>query len=71
MIAGQVHFEGGVAGVLALREALDNCPEVFQSQSRHLLVARDIRNLFVVADAPQVVGVGDVLVAGVKVDETV
>jgi hypothetical protein len=71
VVAGEVDLQLGVARVLRGREALHHLLEGLQRPLGELLVAADVDDLLVVAEPLQVVGVVDVRVRRVELDEPV
>ncbi|EGY01112.1 hypothetical protein AZA_90600 [Nitrospirillum viridazoti Y2] len=71
MVAGQVDLQLGVAGVRAGGEAADDLFQGLQRLHGRGLVAPHVGDLLIIAEALQVIGVGDVGVARVQADEAV
>ena len=71
VVARQVELQRRIARIAGLGEAADDLLKSQEGKPGHLLVAADVGDLLVVADRPQVMGVGDVLVTRMELDEAV
>jgi hypothetical protein len=72
MVAGQVELQLGVAGVFAVGEAAHNFLERFQRLARSAFWSRPTSAIcIVVVQRLQVIGIGDIAVARVELDEPV
>ena len=71
MVDGELDLEAGVAGIGRIGEALDDLGQRIERLLGDALVAADVGDLLVEAQRLQVVGVGDVAMAGMELDEAV
>ena len=71
MVDGELDLEARVAGIGRFGEALDDFGQGVERLLGDALVAADVGDLLVEAQRLQVVGVGDVAVAGMELDEPV
>ena len=71
MVAREIDFQRRIAGIAAIGKTPHDLLQRLQRQSRHFLVPANVRYLFVITDRPQIMGVGDIAIAGVKLNETV
>ena len=68
---GKVDLQAGVAGIGAVREAAQHLLERTQRQFGHARVALDVGDLLVEAQRLEIIGVADVAVRRVELDEAV
>src|SRR5471032_1781232 len=71
MVDGEFDLEARVARIWRVGEALDDLGQRIERLLRNALVAADVGDLLVETERLQVVGVRDILVAGMELDEAV
>ncbi len=71
MVAREVDLQPRIAAIGAVGEAVDHLLQRGHRVLRALLVARDVGDLLVIAQRPQVIGIGDVAARRVQLDEAV
>ena len=71
MIVSQLQLKRRVFGIFGVREAGNDLTQRLQSQPGVFLILFNAGNLLVITERFQIIGIGNVLVAGVKFDEAV
>src|ERR1700751_4994125 len=71
MVAGKIEFELSIACVLTVGKTPHHIIERFQGLVRYLLVTTNIGNLDIIRDRLQIIGVSNVTVTRMQLDETI
>ena len=71
MVAGKVDLEAGVGGIGRIGEAVDHFLQCLHRLFGALLIALHVGDLLVIAEGAQVIGIGDVAMRRMQLDEMV